>query len=82
MPDQAYTIATLGSHSALQILKGAYDEGFATLAIANRDTEAPYRPFRFVDEVIGIERSQDFPKLSDELETRKLIIVPHVEFVA
>jgi 5-formaminoimidazole-4-carboxamide-1-beta-D-ribofuranosyl 5'-monophosphate synthetase len=30
-----YTIATLGSHSALQILKGAHDEGFKTLAIAN-----------------------------------------------
>ena len=27
-----YTIATLGSHSALQILKGAHDEGFQTLA--------------------------------------------------
>ncbi|MBV8601178.1 MAG: DUF1246 domain-containing protein, partial [Candidatus Eremiobacteraeota bacterium] len=29
-----YTIATLGSHSALQILKGAHDEGFRTLAIS------------------------------------------------
>jgi 5-formaminoimidazole-4-carboxamide-1-(beta)-D-ribofuranosyl 5'-monophosphate synthetase len=34
--DGQYTIATLGSHSALQILKGAHDEGFPTLAIANR----------------------------------------------
>ena len=34
-PRQFYTIATLGSHSALQILKGAHDEGFRTLAIAN-----------------------------------------------
>ena len=37
--DRPYTIATLGSHSALQILKGAHDEGFRTLAISNRDTE-------------------------------------------
>ena len=27
------TIATLGSHSALQILKGAKDEGFNTLLV-------------------------------------------------
>ena len=30
--NRPYTIATLGSHSALQILKGAHDEGFKTLA--------------------------------------------------
>ncbi len=83
MPDdQTYTIATLGSHSALQILKGAHDEGFGTLAIANRDTEALYRSFGFVDEVIAIERYQDFPALMPQLEKRKLIIVPHGSFVA
>ena len=37
-----YTIATLGSHSALQILKGARDEGFRTLVIVNPDTERLY----------------------------------------
>ena len=41
--NRPYTIATLGSHSALQILKGAHDEGFTTLAISNRDTERLYR---------------------------------------
>ena len=52
-----YTIATLGSHSALQILKGAHDEGFRTLAIATRDTERLYRSFAFVDEVIVIDNT-------------------------
>ncbi len=80
--NKPYTIATLGSHSALQILKGAHDEGFRTLAIANRDTERLYRSFQFVDEVIGIDRYQDFPNLIDELQTRKMIIVPHGSFVA
>ena len=28
-----YKIATIGSHSALQILKGAKDEGFYTISI-------------------------------------------------
>jgi 5-formaminoimidazole-4-carboxamide-1-(beta)-D-ribofuranosyl 5'-monophosphate synthetase len=80
--NRPYTIATLGSHSALQILKGAHDEGFRTLAIANRDTERLYRSFLFVDEVIGIDRYQDFPNLIGELQKRKIIIVPHGSFVA
>jgi 5-formaminoimidazole-4-carboxamide-1-(beta)-D-ribofuranosyl 5'-monophosphate synthetase len=80
--NRPYTIATLGSHSALQILKGAHDEGFRTLAIANRETERLYRSFGFVDEVIGIDRYQDFPSIIGELEKRKLIMVPHGSFVA
>jgi 5-formaminoimidazole-4-carboxamide-1-(beta)-D-ribofuranosyl 5'-monophosphate synthetase len=79
---EMYTIATLGSHSALQILKGAHDEGFKTLAIANRATERLYRSFAFVDEVITIEKYSDFMSLVPELETRKIIIVPHGSFVA
>src|SRR5215469_1561772 len=80
--NRPYTIATLGSHSALQILKGAHDEGFRTLAVANRDTEALYRSFRFVDEVIGVDSYSEFPQLIGELEKRKSIIVPHGSFVA
>jgi 5-formaminoimidazole-4-carboxamide-1-(beta)-D-ribofuranosyl 5'-monophosphate synthetase len=77
-----YTIATLGSHSALQILKGAHDEGFKTLAIANPDTERLYRSFAFIDEVIRIESYSEFMNLVPELEKRKIIIVPHGSFVA
>ncbi len=77
-----YTIATLGSHSALQILKGAHDEGFNTLAIASRETERLYRSFAFVDEVIIIDRYSDFMLLVPELEQRKVVIVPHGSFVA
>ncbi len=79
---QFYTIATLGSHSALQILKGAHDEGFRTLAIATRDTERLYRSFAFVDEVIVIAQYSDFIKLVPDLERRKIIVVPHGSFVA
>lgn len=77
-----YTIATLGSHSALQILKGAHDEGFRTLAIASRETERLYRSFAFVDEVIAIRRYEDFMATVPQLEQRKSIIVPHGSFVA
>lgn len=76
------TIATLGSHSALQILKGAHDEGFRTLAIANKETERLYRSFKFIDETIVLEKYSDFPQMVDELKKRKVIIVPHGSFVA
>ncbi|PZR58996.1 MAG: 5-formaminoimidazole-4-carboxamide-1-(beta)-D-ribofuranosyl 5'-monophosphate synthetase [Candidatus Meridianibacter frigidus] len=77
-----YTIVTLGSHSALQILKGAKDEGFRTLAVANRQTERLYRSYGFVDEVLAIERYEDFPRHMQSLEHRKAVIVPHGSFVA
>lgn len=80
--NRPYTIATLGSHSALQILKGAHDEGFKTLAIANRDTEPLYRSFAFVDDVIALDKYADFMDQLDELVRRKCIIVPHGSFVA
>ena len=77
-----YTIATLGSHSALQILKGARDEGFRTLAIVSPDTERLYKSFAFIDEVITIQQYSEFMGLVPELEKRKIIIVPHGSFVA
>lgn len=80
--NRPYTIATLGSHSALQILKGAHDEGFKTLAISNRDTERLYRSFAFVDDVIALENYSEFMTCVDELARRKTIVVPHGSFVA
>ena len=77
-----YTVATLGSHSALQILKGAHDEGFRTLAIANPAMERLYRSYAFVDEVIAIDTYSHFMSLVPELQKRKIVIVPHGSFVA
>ena len=77
-----FTIATLGSHSALQILKGAKDEGFHTLAVVTPLNERLYSSFAFVDEVIVIPRYGDFPKLEKELNKRKVVLVPHGSFVA
>src|SRR6202521_2763490 len=79
---QLYTIATLGSHSALQILKGAKDEGFHTLAVSTPQNEALYASFGFVDEVLVIPKYGDFPKVEKELNQRKCILVPHGSFVA
>lgn len=77
-----YTIATLGSHSALQILKGAKDEGFKTLLITTIERQSLYERFPFIDEIIIIKNYKEFPKLESRLARKKTIIIPHGSFVA
>ncbi len=78
-----YTIVTLGSHSALQILKGAKDEGFSTLVVCTPDRKALYSSYRnFIDEIIIIKKWSDFPALESDLLKRNCIIIPHGSFVA
>ncbi len=76
------TIATLGSHSALQILRGAHDEGLPNLVVAAAGRDALYRRYPFIDEVRAIERYDDFEGLEGELSERGCIMVPHGSFVA
>lgn len=77
-----YTIATLASHSCLQILKGASDEGFKTLAIATPKSFSFYKRFTFIDEVIEVENFTKFYDWQDSLAKRNSIIIPHGSFVA
>ena len=53
------SIATLGSHCALQVLKGAKDEGFKTLLVCEKKREKLYRRFSFIDELIIVEKFSD-----------------------
>ncbi len=83
MSDQKYTIATLGSHSALQILHGAKSENFSTLLITTPDREIFYKRFpSFIDEVKTISSFADFPKIENELKDKNVIVIPHGSFVA
>lgn len=82
MEYQKYTIATLGSHSALQILKGAKDEGFKTLVITPSSRTSFYKRFKFIDEIIELDDFSKFPLLEKKLIKRKIVIVPHGSFVA
>jgi len=77
-----YTIATLGSHSALQILKGAKDEGFKTLVIALNKQISFYKRYSFIDEIIGINSFSEFPKIEEKLIDKNVIVIPHGSFVA
>lgn len=77
-----YCITTISSHSALQILKGAKQEGFRTLLIVKPDRQPFYDQFNFIDETIVIDDFSKFPKAEKELIKRNAIIVPHGSFVA
>ncbi|MBI2327321.1 formate--phosphoribosylaminoimidazolecarboxamide ligase [Candidatus Curtissbacteria bacterium] len=78
----SYKIATLGSHSALQILKGAKDEGFQTLLVATPGRLSLYKRFKFIDKIIQISSYSDFPKIEKQLIAENAVIVPHGSFVA
>ncbi len=78
-----YTIVTLGSHSALQILKGAKDEGFKTAVVCTPSRISLYKSYsNFIDEVIEIDSWQSFPQLEKHLQKMNAIIIPHGSFVA
>jgi 5-formaminoimidazole-4-carboxamide-1-(beta)-D-ribofuranosyl 5'-monophosphate synthetase len=76
-----YKIATLGSHSALQILKGAKDEGFSTIVICKKGQEKPYKMYGVADEIISVDSFKDFPKLQESLIKKNAIIIPHGSFI-
>jgi len=78
----AYKIATLGSHSALQILKGAKDEGFKTIVVVTPDRISLYNRFKFIDKIIEIPDFSQFPKIENQLISENAIVIPHGSFVA
>ncbi len=77
-----YKIATIGSHSALQILKGAHDEGFSTIAICIKGREKPYKQFNVADEIITIINYDKLFDIQDELIKKNAIFIPHASLIA
>lgn len=82
MKKNRYTIATLGSHSALQILKGAKDEGFSTLLVSLVGKAAFYRRFPFIDKIVEVDAFSRFPEIEKSLHKENVILIPHGSFVA
>jgi 5-formaminoimidazole-4-carboxamide-1-(beta)-D-ribofuranosyl 5'-monophosphate synthetase len=77
-----YSIATLGSHTALQILKGARDEGFKTIAIITPEIRPVYESFKVADELIEIPTFADYFQMEDQLIAKNAIVIPHGSFVS
>lgn len=76
-----YSIATIGSHTALQILDGAKTEGFKTIVVCLKGRERPYLNFGVADEVIVINNMSEFDTVEAQLMKRNAILIPHGSFV-
>jgi 5-formaminoimidazole-4-carboxamide-1-(beta)-D-ribofuranosyl 5'-monophosphate synthetase len=78
------TVATVGSHSALQILKGAKQEGLKTILLCLKGREELYSRYSLADKTIVIEGVKDL--LSTEVQQKLLeeeaILVPHGTLVS
>lgn len=78
-----YAIATLGSHTALQILKGAKDEGLKAICICQKGRSQPYKSYGVADEIIEVEDfNKGFFEIEQQLIDQNAILVPHGSFVA
>jgi 5-formaminoimidazole-4-carboxamide-1-(beta)-D-ribofuranosyl 5'-monophosphate synthetase len=75
-----FRIGVLGSHSALEIMDGAKDEGIQTVVICQRGREIPYKRFkRIADEIIVVNNFKDMAsaKMQKLFVDTNTIIVPH-----
>ena len=77
-------IATLGSHCALQVLKGAKDEGLKTILVCEKKREKLYKRFPFIDELIMVDSFVEVldQKCQQTLEQNDAIIIPHGTLIA
>ena len=78
------SIATLGSHCSLQVLKGAKDEGFKTILVCEKKREKLYRRFKFIDELIIVEKFLEIldSGIQDKLKQQDAILIPHGTLIA
>lgn len=83
------TIAVIGSHSALDVCRGAKDEGLATIVIVEEGRDKTYANYfktqngiGCVDEVIYVEKFKDVvsPKFQKILKSKNAIFIPHRSF--
>ncbi len=73
------TIAVIGSHSALQILKGAKQEGLRTLLICLKGREKLYRRYNLSDRTVSVDSVEAIlgEDIQDLLEGEEAVFVPH-----
>ena len=78
------TVGTLGSHSALNIFKGAKEEGFNTVCVCKKKSEIVYKRFPLADQILIVEDFGELldDKVQDKLRQENTILVPHGSFNA
>jgi 5-formaminoimidazole-4-carboxamide-1-(beta)-D-ribofuranosyl 5'-monophosphate synthetase len=77
------TLATLCSHSSLQIFHGARKMGFKTLGLTVKDNTKYYDAFPLAkpDQIIKYADFDEMNERKDELIDKNTIIIPHGSFV-
>jgi 5-formaminoimidazole-4-carboxamide-1-(beta)-D-ribofuranosyl 5'-monophosphate synthetase len=83
LADRAPTVATLCSHSSLQIFHGARAEGLPTLGIAVGTPPRFYDAFPRArpDRFLSVARVSELPQAADALRDAGAVLVPHGSFV-
>jgi len=83
------TITVIGSHSALDVCRGAKDEGFKTLVIVEKGRDKTYAQYfkskdnlGCVDEILYVEKFKDIlsDKVQKILKIKNCIFIPHRSF--
>ena len=80
-----FRIAVLGSHSALEIMDGAKDEGLGTIVFCQKGRETPYQRFdRIADEIKIVKKFSEMSSAKNQkmLRDTNTIIVPHRSLTA
>jgi 5-formaminoimidazole-4-carboxamide-1-(beta)-D-ribofuranosyl 5'-monophosphate synthetase len=77
------TIATVTSHTSLQIFHGARQEGFKTLGICVGEPPRYFEGFPLgrPDEFLVLKSWSELFERADELRRRNVVLVPHGSFV-
>ncbi len=77
-------IGTLGSHSSLNIFKGAKEEGLRTICVCKEKDAIMYKKFPLVDELIIVKDFTELlkPSLQERLRNLNVILIPHGSFTA
>ena len=73
------SVSTLGSHCALQVLKGAKDEGFKTILVCESNRKKLYQRFKFIDELVLVDNFAQIldGSVLDTLKNTESILIPH-----
>jgi 5-formaminoimidazole-4-carboxamide-1-(beta)-D-ribofuranosyl 5'-monophosphate synthetase len=81
---QKITVGTIGSHSALNIFKGAKEEGFSTVCVCKKENEIMYKRFPLADQIIPIKNYADLldQQVQQKLKQQNTILIPHGSFNA
>ncbi len=76
------TVVTIGINSALQILKGAHDEGFSTMCVCYPQHVELYRRYAFVDQIEPVTQYDSLSSVLNKLDPNAYLVIPHSSFLS